>query len=330
MLNKKVLLGFSIGALFLYLTLRQIDFKSSWYYIQNASWLYIFVILFVYSAAFMVRSIRWKYLLAPLVQFPAKRLFSFLILGFFMNNLLPLRLGELVRAHVTGQKTGVSRSGALATIVIERLFDGLSYITLFLITILFLPFPEWAKKSLFAACIVFTGVLVFLFFLGRHQELVAKVFPRLPFPEKITKKLQYIFVNFASGLKILSDVRTVAKVYLLALVVWGIEGSVFYLVGQSFHMDLNYFQGVLVMIIIGTGAILPTAPGYVGTVEFLGVTALSFLGVDKNQAFGYILTLHAIQLVVITAWGIRSMIVEKLTLSELIRIEKSEAAPGGK
>jgi uncharacterized membrane protein YbhN (UPF0104 family) len=78
------------------------------------------------------------------------------------------------------------------------------------------------------------------------------------------------------------------------------------------------------MIIIGTGAIIPTAPGYVGTVEFLGVTSLAFLGFDKNQSFGYIIVLHFFQLLAVCLMGIYSLTKEKITLGELIRIEKQQ------
>ena len=95
-----------------------------------------------------------------------------------------------------------------------------------------------------------------------------------------------------------------------------------YIFSKAFFLNINIFQCFLVMIIIGTGTMLPPAPGYVGTVEFLGVTALSFLGVNKDQAFGYIVTLHVFQILTIFFWGIHGLITEKITFSELIHIEK--------
>ena len=105
--NKKFLIGLFIGGLFLYLTLRQIDFASCWQYIKNANFIWMFLAAIVYTLAFVVRAFRWQIMLAPLKTISSKRLFSFTYIGFFMNNILPLRLGEFVRAHIYGSSEKV-------------------------------------------------------------------------------------------------------------------------------------------------------------------------------------------------------------------------------
>lgn len=312
-----------IGAALLYFTLRQIDLSNCWFYIRQANVLWMLLAALVYSSAFIARSFRWECLIEPLKRgVPVKRLFSLLIIGFFMNNVLPLRLGEIVRANISGQKLSITRSGALATILVERLFDGISYIALFLVTILFLPFPSWAKTSFSVGSVVFVGMLVALFFLLRHRELATSLMAKMPLPHGIKDRVQKMSVNFIDGLKIFAKAGSLFKVFFISLLVWTIEGSVFFIMGQSFGIHLTLLQCFFVMIIIGMGAILPTAPGFVGTVEFLGVTSLAFLGINKNLAFGYIITLHLLQLVTVSFWGICSLVSEKITITELIKIEK--------
>lgn len=323
-INKKVALGFIIGAVFLYLTLRQIDFAATYQYIRQASLSWLALAVLVYSTAFFVRAVRWKFLIAPLKEWPAVRLFSYLILGFFMNNTLPLRLGEIIRAHITGQKVGIPRSSALATIVVERLFDGLSYVCLFLVTITFMEFPGQTRATFMSAGAAFLVGMIVFFLMARNKEFAIRIFNKLPLPFRFRDRIQSIFANFLGGLKIFGHFGALARILALSLVVWTIEGFVFLMVGWAFHLDLTIFQCFLVMIIIASGSILPTAPGYVGTVEFLGVLGLSFIGIDKNQAFGYIIVLHLLQLTTIAFWGIRSLFVEKLTFSELVRIEKQQ------
>lgn len=314
-----VIFGLLIGAVSLYLTLRQIDLTTCFSYIVNAKWQFILLSALVYSFAFMVRAVRWHYLLSPLKLVPAKRLFFLIQIGFFMNNLLPLRLGEIIRAHISGKKIGVSRSGVLATVVVERLFDGLSYVILFLMVIPFLPVPQWAKKSLLMASLVFILGPVILFLMMRHRESAIKLFSKLPFPQIVYTRINTILTNFIEGLAIFNGKKDkLYKVIILSLCVWIIEGSVFYVLSFAYNIPLTFFQGLFVMIIIGTGSMLPTAPGFVGTVEFLGVTSLAFIGINKNLAFGYIITLHAMQLLTIFFWGITAIFKEKLTFSELI------------
>ncbi|OGS17875.1 MAG: hypothetical protein A2219_01705 [Elusimicrobia bacterium RIFOXYA2_FULL_50_26] len=316
------MIGIILGAVFLWLTLRQVDLASCWLYIRQADRRFIALALLAYILAFVVRSVRWKQLLAPLATLKAARLFFFVTMGFFMNNVLPLRLGEVIRANITGQKFNISRSGAFATVVVERLFDGFSYACIFFITIGLLPFPSWAKKSMIAGSSLFVGALVFLFFFVRHKEKALALFSRMPLPQKFAGRIRDIFTNFVSGLTIFAHGRGLIKVILLSLLVWSFEGSVFYIVGKAFNLGLTLPQAFLVMLVIGTGVVLPTAPGYVGTVEFLGVTSLSFIGIDKNLAFGYIITLHFLQLATVSSLGIIGMIREKITLNELIRLEK--------
>jgi hypothetical protein len=323
-MNKKFFIGLSVGAIFLYLTLRQIDFSSCWKFIKQANLYYIIIAVFVYILAFVIRGIRWKYLLAPVKDIPFIRLVYLLIIGFFMNNLLPLRLGELVRANVAGQKLSITKSGALATIVLERLLDGLTYVFLFLITIIFLPFPEWAKKSMYFGSALFLGGVIFMFFLARHQEEAVKLVKKIPVHSKFIVTIEQIVINFIKGLTIFKHNGLMVIVLLLSVCVWTFEGNVFFFFSRAFGLNLSLFQCFFCMIIIGMGAILPPAPGFVGTVEFLGVTALTFLGVNKNQAFGMIITLHLFQFITVIMMGITSMIKEKVTFQELIQVSKQQ------
>lgn len=277
----------------------------------------------IYFIAFLFRGFRWKYLLMPIKELPGFRLAFLVIIGFFMNNLLPLRLGEFVRAKVAGQKLSIPIGSTFATIVLERLFDGLTYVFLFLTIIMFLPFPEWAKKSMFFGGFLFIGSIAFLFFLATHQDLAVRLLNKIPIHSKWIERLENVLINFIKGLSIFSHLRLILIVSLLSICVWTVEGTVFLTFTKAFGLNLNLFQCFFVMIMIGMGAILPPAPGYVGTVEFLGVTALSFIGVDKNQGFGMIVTLHFVQISLLICFGIISLIKEKITFHDLIRFEKS-------
>jgi hypothetical protein len=237
-----------------------------------------------------------------------------------MNNIFPFRIGELVRANVTGKKTGVTRTGVLASIVSERLFDGFVIVLLFCITLFSMPIPQWAIKSLYAGSSAFIAGIVILFVIARKKETAVKIFSKLPIHLKFVNKLEELFMKFINGLKIFSSLSLIIKVCSVSLVIWIMEGLVFYMITHAFNIQLGLLQCFLVIIIIGMGAALPTAPGYIGTFEFLGVLALSFLGIDKNIAFGYLLTVHLVQLTTIVLCGVGCLIAEKITLGELIQI----------
>jgi len=322
-MNKKVFVGLLIGALLLFLTLRQIDLKSSFEFVKASNWLFLLVGAVLYCSSFAIRSFRWKMLLSKLVNLPTKRCFSFLAIGFFANNTLPFRIGEIVRAYITGKKALVSKSSVLATIVIERVFDGVAYVFLLALSMLMLDaLPSGIKNTLITASIIFIGAFVFLITYSKNKELVLKLPAILPFSQKFKDHLFHLINNFAGGLEILHERKILFLTLLLSVIIWLIEASVFFTVAFAFSLQLTYQQCLFVMIAIGFAAILPSAPGYVGTVEFVGVSTLAIFGVEKNIAFGYILTLHAIQLLCVAFMGITSIAREKLTFAELVKIQK--------
>src|SRR5207245_6866228 len=102
----------------------------------------IFLALAIYIVDFLLRSKRWSILIEPVRRTPASDLFWVMIIGFFANNVLPLRMGELVRAHISGKKLNISRTASLGTILLERLCDTLSFLTIFLVASLSSPFPH--------------------------------------------------------------------------------------------------------------------------------------------------------------------------------------------
>ncbi|MFC1501658.1 lysylphosphatidylglycerol synthase transmembrane domain-containing protein [Elusimicrobiota bacterium] len=316
----KFIFGFLVGGAFLYMTLRQIDFSNFWGNLLSANYFLILPAVLIYILGFAVRGIRWQHILTPLKRISSVKLFSLMIMGFFMNSLLPLRLGEIIRAHITGQKIECPRSSVLATIVVERLFDSLAYLFLFIITIIFLPFPIWVRKTFTIAGFVFIGGFIFLYILSHNNKLATKILTHLPLPGKLNTFAQKLLTNFIDGLKILKNFKDLAKIFTLSITVWTLEATVYLIISYAFGLQLNLLHCILVMAIIATGSILPTAPGYVGTMEFLGVASLAFLGVEKNSAFAFIVTLHAMQLFTIFMLGIRGIVREKISFSDMLNI----------
>jgi glycosyltransferase 2 family protein len=326
-MKKRVILGIVgllIGAAALYWSASKIDFAQMFSYIRRINAWWVLLIFAVYSFAFIARSIRWKYFLAHITEAKPQKLFNLLIIGFFVNNVFPARVGEVVRAYVSGKKLNISKSGVLATIVVERLFDGLAYITFFVVTVSFLPFPDYIKTMFWIGAAMFTGILVLLFLLARHRAKAANIFSRLPLPGRIRGTVEHVFLNFVEGLQMFSDHKTLLKGFFFSIFVWGIEGLVFFIMSFPFNLCINYFQSLFVMIIIGMASILPGAPGYVGSVEASGMVALNVFHIDKNLAMAYILTIHSLQWLTVAVWGIRGIIIEKITLPELIHIEKQK------
>src|SRR3989338_1125090 len=138
---KRILIGLTVSLFFLYLVLRQIDFTALKEALLAVNYLIVLLAVAVHFIGFHLRALRWKYLLLSLKKLSVRQLFPYLAIGYMANNVLFLRLGEVVRAHVVGRAYELSRSSMLAVIFAERLYDGLSLVIFFGFLILILPLP---------------------------------------------------------------------------------------------------------------------------------------------------------------------------------------------
>lgn len=122
----KLLLGVAISGLLLFVALRKVDFSEFWASLQAVNGWYLLLSVVVTLVSFALRALRWQHLLSPLKAVSFRSSLQVTMIGFMANNLLPVRMGELVFAYVMGEKENISKSASLATVVLFRLCDGRS------------------------------------------------------------------------------------------------------------------------------------------------------------------------------------------------------------
>ena len=320
----KILLGIAFSAVLIWLTVRQIDFKNSLELIKNVNYYLLLPGAIIYAATYFLRAVRYYFMLRPIKNTGVFENFPYTVLGFFMNNIIPLRLGELIRAKVTGERLGVSRSAVLATILVERLLDMVIFVLFFFIIMIFLPFPEFIKKSFYISAAVFGGALIVLFFISGNTEKFLNFVHTIPLPSKIKTFSNTVVEKFTGGLSMLQNPRIFTVSFILSVITWIMESSFLVITAYACGINISILGGIFVVIIIGLGAILPTAPGYIGAFEFMGITALSVLGVHKDSGFACIAIYHFLQLIIIFTLGFASVIKAKISLIDLFKFEKIE------
>jgi len=313
----KVFIGLLIAAVCLYLAFRGISVADVLRSLSTARPGWIFAGLLLYVVGYSLRSVRWSVLMEPIKPISWIPLFPVMIIGFFANNLLPLRMGELVRAHITGRKFKISRTASLGTILLERICDTLGFLTTLILPALMFPFPSAAKKGaavLGGACLL---VIIALIIIVRHQERFARVIRLSKIPESWKAQAIDVIQNFAQGVSGMNRFQHTLAALLLSLVIWTIEGSFLYLIARSFALPLSYPQSFFLLFFMGLSVTLPQAPGYVGTMELFGVTALRLLGIPKEQGLPVILAVHGLQFVFIGVLGLWALGKEGLSLRSL-------------
>jgi len=312
--NWRLWLGIGISVLFLLLLAYNVDLNEIATSLAEANYLYAVPAIGLYFVAVYFRSIRWRFLLSPLATVPVNRLYPVVVIGYMANNLMPARLGELVRSYYLERRENVSGSSALATIAIERVYDGVTLLAFAAISapiLLLLGMFDGASEAYRTTAIALAIGVVGLF-LTALAVLTFATFPwflRLldlalrAVPSVIRPKARHLAISFIGGLSVLSSPRKHLAVFALSLPVWLLEGAMYFLISYSFGID-SYFDSfwilLLAMLLLtatsNLASALPTSVGGIGPFELAAQQTLVVLGVGASVGAVYAGFLHVIAL----------------------------------
>ncbi len=304
----KILFGIAVSVLFLWLALLGLEIDEAWAALRGANYGWIIPGVVVYFLAVWARTWRWHYLLRPIKAIPLGRLFPIVCIGYFGNNVYPARAGEVIRSFVLRRNDGVSVSAALATVIIERVFDGL---VMLLFVFFALPFvgadhiPPFYRTAVIAFSILFFAALGVFFWMAFDQRRVGAVYglfaDRL-IPARFRAPLDGFYERFMDGLRFLRNPADVLMVFVASLVIWLTETVKYWFVMHAFPFTVSFIGLMLMNGVVNLTTTLPSAPGYIGTFE-VGARVLEALGIDYGLAFGYTAVLHVALWFPITALG---------------------------
>ena len=316
-------LGLAVGALFIWLALRGTDFEGVKASFKAANYRYLIPVVFLSIIVQIVRSYRWGVIVEPLEKIGQGTLFSITSVGFMAITLLPVRMGEIVRPYLISRKSTVKLGSALATIVVERIFDMLTLMLLLLFVLMMVELPEWVFRAAYAILLIFIPFLFLLIFLAVKREISVKGFDRIAgkLPPAFASRLMRLFHSFLDGLQILPDWKKTVYLSFLSLFIWGLIGMLTYILFSSFASmsELPLAAGYTVLIITALGVALPTAPGFIGNYHFSCVLGLTLFGIPKTDALTFAIVLHFIQLSVVIVLGLTSLPFIKVPLSSLLK-----------
>jgi hypothetical protein len=294
------------------------------YYLLHADYWTLLLATLISLVQFPIRAIRWKFLLLPRKNIKFPPLFSATMIGFMANNLLPARLGEFVRAYVISRKENVSGSSAMATIVVERLFDGLTLLTILMVVFYTYRFPGWVVIVGWYATAAFLFLCVFLVCMmvwpGGFARILSNV-GRL-FSQRIKEKVESLILRFISGLEILKDRRLVVVVFALSFVHWLVVGWAFSIALSGFSIDIPRSGPYFVMSIVALGLALPSSPAFIGTYQWLTIRALSVYDISKDLSLSFSSVFHFVSFLPTTIIGFLYFLKEHMTWKELKRTEE--------
>jgi glycosyltransferase 2 family protein len=302
-IDMKFLAGISISLFFMVFLFRKIDFAQLLSTLKSLDWRYLLAALMVYFASYVLRAARWHYLLLPLKKASPRNLLVATVVCYMANNLLPARLGEIIRAYLLAEKENLDTSSVFATLVLDRLFDGFSVLIILLITFFTVKLPpgmESVQRGLvtggYVTFCLYIGVIIFLVLLKRRTSLTLSFTSKIlkPFPAKISGKVIPVLGSFISGIRLTSKPREIFALVFTSALIWGSAVWPVDLLLKAFRIDLPLTASMFILVFLVFAVMVPASPGYIGTYHAACMYGLMAFNIPKELALSVAIVMHSI------------------------------------
>jgi hypothetical protein len=294
-------IGVTISIASIAFVLRGVDLGRTVEILRSAAPAWLAVSVALQGTDVLLRAVRWARLIAPIRAVRVAPMLGYLLVGYLANNILPARLGELVRSHYLGDREGISRASALGTVVVERVVDTAVVVVIGALAILVLHVRGVVASAVLVGLAV-SGLLVVALAAG----IVAH---RLPGAERILAlverrpRLAELGRRLHEGLAVARRPRTLVEAIGLSVVAWGTTLLAFAAAGQAIGLQLTIGQAALLASGVALATAIPSGPGYLGTFELAAVKIAEALGIATDRAFALALLVHASILILTSSGG---------------------------
>jgi uncharacterized protein (TIRG00374 family) len=303
----RVGIGLSVSLFFLGLILWRADPRKIADALFAANYVWLIPAVLIFFVELWVRAVRYRHIVKSLrPAATASGLFPILVIGNMANNLLPLRIGELVRAYMIGERYQLSKMASLGTGVVERLFDGLTLLGLLTATVIVLGASGTIHDITLTAVAVFALALAIFIACLASPDGSERVVTRLarPLPNRFRNAIVRLAVSFIEGLRSLRHPSAIAWVAATSIVCWVLEALVFACVGQAFGFSINWGYYVMAVGAANLALTAPSSPGGTGLFEFVVMQVMLLAGVAESSAAAYALAAHFTVLLPATLLGL--------------------------
>jgi hypothetical protein len=330
----QIWLGLLISAVFIFFAFRGLDFLEILISIRSANTMWLLPAIPLYFFGLWFRAYRWKILLSPISDYKTHQLFSIVAIGYMGNNIYPARLGELVRSAILKKDANIPVSASLATIIIERIFDGivmLGFIILNISVISRMAHSIDIKQTVDSVAAWGSGIFLFAFlifiiaafFPNASAGIINKISLKI-LPTKYSRSINTFVEKFFSGIQSLSSPFQTITILMVTIGIWLIETIFYWIIMQAFPFDISFGTLMLLSGFLNLFTIIPSSPGYIGTFDAPGIALLTALGIGSQNAAGYTLLLHAALWLPVTVLGAIFFLQKGISWNEAINQAKED------
>jgi uncharacterized membrane protein YbhN (UPF0104 family) len=299
------LIAFVLAGILLYFSLRGINWRGVWQTLAHANLGLVSAAAGLVTVGLFLRAVRWRVLLRAQGHVDLATAFWATSAGYFGNNFLPARAGELVRTMMVSSRCGLGKMFVLTTALSERLCDAITLVVISSIVLLTLPVrPGWFDHAARPFALIGLGGALSIAVLPKLEGLLRQLLGLLPIPATLRDKLRYAMEQILIGIRSFHDAGRLFRFLGLTMVIWFGDGVATIVGMNALGMSVSLPLALLLITGLGLGSALPSTPGYVGIYQFVAVSVLTPFGFSRTDAIAYILLAQALQYVVITFWGL--------------------------
>ena len=319
---------FSIACLAFFLS--QVDFSEMGHELSKANYIFLLPAILIYLLGVFFRALRWKYLLKPLGNFPVFRLFSLILIGMLVNNIVPARLGIVARAIILGEKEKISKMAVGGTMVVEQVLDGVILLFFAAIATFFAPLTGWLQNVVYITAGIFIALLILCLVFASSSAAAQKGLNLIlrVLPKKWHDKIGEWFMRLIEGLGIMKSLRKLLVVFIMSALVWLCESGLFYMVGFSFDLQQPFYVYMLATAVSNLAWVLLMTQGGVGSFDLACQKSLELFNIGAAAAASYAIVVHALILIITIPLGLICLGVEGLSLSKVMG-QRGKADSGG-
>jgi uncharacterized protein (TIRG00374 family) len=322
-MNKRYLqltVGLFTSAAMLFLLLHVVDARAVVAAVELANPRLVVVATGLYFVAMCVRSLVWRRLLPAADS--TVTLLRVTIVGFAVNYIMPIRIGEFARAYLVVRWCGIDYGTTFASLVAERTLDGLAVGLILLVGLLFIPTPMYVLVLGLTVAVLFTSLAMILIIASWRKDGTVALVSRLAsfLPSKLGARLVHLSASFTVGLDPLRDWRALPALAGLAIVGWLLQFGVFYLLMLAFPLAASLPMAVVSGGVANFATLLPSAPGFVGTFDAALIKLLMDVqGAPPEFAAAYALVVHTVLVVPIVLVAMVILWRSNLSFTDVLR-----------
>ncbi len=302
-------IALALAAVLLYYSLRGIEWRQVWSLLATVQLSYVGLMLSLGAGSLLLRAVRWRVLLQAGGPVSVATAYWATCAGYFGNNFLPARAGELVRTMMVDAESGLGRTFVLTTALSERIVDAVALVFISSMVLLTLPVrPGWYGSAAKPFAIIGICGVLGIAILPKLEPLWHRLLERLPIPERFRGTVKRILEQILSGLRAFHDVRRLLAFVSLTAVIWSMDAVVAISAARALNLDLTLPMAYLLLTGLGLGSALPSTPGYVGIYQFVAVEVLTPFGFPRAAVIAFTFLLQGLQYLSTAVWGMFSML----------------------